>query len=201
MPLCTQTDVEQRLQIDFTSPTDPVAASLIAAATGHINRIAGFTLEETVYTNVDFDPPRGSGLLLPERPLTAIASVTEDGTALIVDTDYVFYDWGAILRVSSGYPRTWATTKAKSIRITYTAGWASVPDDLVDVCSRAAARAFQSGAAYAVTPAEAGAVTQIDLEGSDSVSYADTANDVTAAVALTEDEKDVVRSYGIPPIA
>lgn len=200
MVLCTQTDVEQRLQIDFTSDSDPVAASLIAAATGHMNRFAGFTLESTVYTTIDFDPPRGASLLLPERPLTAVATVTEDGTALTVADDYVFYDWGNILRVANGHPRHWTTIKAQSISVTYTAGWVTVPDDLIDVCARAAARAFQQGAAYAVTPAEAGAVTSISLEGSDSVSFSDQANDVTAAVSLTEDEIRIVRGYGTPPI-
>ncbi|MHC4321740.1 MAG: hypothetical protein ACYST3_05635 [Planctomycetota bacterium] len=197
MALCVQLDVEERLQLTFTNQPEDVITSLIDAATAHINRIAGFTLESTVYTDVDFDPPVGSVLFLPERPLTAVGAVTDNSIALTVDTEYVFYSYGSIVRVSNGIDRKWSTRKRQSITVTYTAGWVTVPEDLVDICANMVMRAFNAGRANASLDTSFG-IKQIALQGSDSVTF-DT-NIGIQSVAATESEMSAIRKYSNEPV-
>lgn len=154
--IATQTSLEQRLQIDFTNPADPVAAELLAAAQGHIEREVGYPLEETVGIVETFDGEYQRSLFTSRRPLTAVASVTEDSIGL-ASTDYAFYTEGRIVRLSGGYEHRWQSGKPKSIVVTYTAGYAaaSVPKDLVDVCAWLAADAFRVGANFAAVPSGA----------------------------------------------
>jgi len=215
MALCSQSDVEMRLQIDFTSASDPVCAALIAAAQGHIEREVGYPLESVGSLVESFDGDRlRSTVWLKRRPLTAVASVVEDGTTLTVTTDYLFYSEGRIVRVSSGYATGWRTSKLQGIVVTYTAGYTfgaagTVPQDLVDLCANVAARAFQEGAAFAALPdgSAGGSVRSISLEGSDSVEFAESAGgglataSVTRPVQLTQEEIELCHAYRIPAIA
>jgi len=208
MPIATQTDVEQRLQIDFTNAADPVVANLIAAAQGHIEREVGYPLESATGLIEKFDGSvsgyRISTLFVSRRPLTAIASITEDGTALAA-TDYLFYADGRIVRVSNGYDITWKTYKRQAIVVTFTAGYASgaVPKDLVDLCAVMAARAFQVGASFAASSPVAEGITQISLEGSDSISYSEAAGQLAIGLKTGPelDERDICHYYRTPAIA
>lgn len=70
---------------------------------------------------------RTDALVLSRRFVTAV-SVVEDGTTLTEGTDY----WldsapGLLRRICSDYPRAWCSAK---IVVSYTAGFAIVPDDL-----------------------------------------------------------------------
>lgn len=171
--LASQTDVEQRLQIDFTNNADPVCASLIAAAQGHIEREVGRAVEAAARTET-LDWPPSSYLWLKWTPVNSITSVVVDGTTLVAVTDYIFEPTsGRVARVSSGYLTGWSVYKPASVVVTYNGGYVTVPLDLRDICATSAARAFQIGAAYAAMPAAgaSGAVQSITLAGSDSVTF------------------------------
>jgi hypothetical protein len=69
-----------------------------------------------------------SMLLLGRRPIASVVSVTENDVALVVTTDYeIDVSTGALRRLSSDTEICWPCGK---IVVVYTAGWATVPDDL-----------------------------------------------------------------------
>jgi hypothetical protein len=69
-----------------------------------------------------------------------VASVIEDEETLIVDDDYKLGQFGILHRVG----RKWAKG-IQIVTITYTHGYADIPDDIIAVATRAASRAYQAG--------------------------------------------------------
>lgn len=197
MAYCTQTQVEQRLQIDFTSDSDPVVAELISAAQGHIDSITERALERASRTEV-FDPPEGD-IWLTHVP-ASLTSCTVDGTALATSTDLnLESDTGRLARVTNGHRRSWGVSKLQSISVTYAGGYTTVPYDVQDICARMAARAFQAGASYAAVDADG--VKQVSLQGSDSVTFTDTVEDINMTPYITPDEMESLYKYRIERIA
>ena len=210
MTLCTQADVEKRLQWDVTAEPDAVVAGLITAAQALIETEVGRTVESAARTET-YDPPARSTLYLAHWPVTAVATVTEDGTGLAADDDYIISQEGdALIRVSGGYDTYWRTTKRQSIVVEYTGGFLSPDHDrqlehLGSLCTEVVARAFYRGAKTAAAGAnDALAVIQsVSLEGSDSVSYAtDSGDDLFSLtgglmqfVVLLEDERNQLFRY------
>ena len=204
MALCTQTQVEQRLQINFTDNSDVVVAELITAAQGHIERVAGRTIEAASHTET-FDGP-ASTLWLQNTPVNSITSITVDGTAL-TSNDYTYTDYGRLARTVNSRERNWSTSKQQSIVVVYNGGYMTVPNDLQDVCANVAARAFVGGAAYAARPAGLEGISSISLAGSDSVSFAGVSSDPTShaigvsvrsRMGLTPEEHKIVMYYRNP---
>jgi hypothetical protein len=195
MALCTTTDVEYRLGgVSFTTTEAVLVGELIDAAQGHMERIAARTLETASRTET-FDAPDSPFIWLENTPVTAVGSVTVDGTTLTVTNDFLFTAAGRVTRVSRGIPRHWATRKVQTVVVAYTGGFVTVPEDLKDICARVAARAYQAGEAYSSVPAAAAGVRQVALAGSDSVTFATSVSDVTSSVSLTDDEIEAVRYY------
>jgi hypothetical protein len=194
MALCTQAQVEQRLQVDFTNDPEAVITELIAAASGHIERVVGRAVEADDYTET-FDAPATADVWLTNTPVNSVSSVTVDGTAL-TSSQYSFDpETGRLTRVAGGRPRSWGTHKLQSVVVAYNGGWGTVPYDIQDVCARMVARAFQAGASFAAVPAGAEGVKQISLAGSDSVTWASATTDITAALPLTDDEVAALQYY------
>lgn len=82
-------------------------------------------------------------IVLSRRPGISITSVTEDETALTAD-DYELEKGSGILRRLDGSdnPSCWAAAK---IVVVYTAGWATVPDDLKLAATKLAAAFWSEG--------------------------------------------------------
>lgn len=193
--IATTSDVAVRLGgVSFTTTEAANVELLIAAAQAHLEREARRPLEAASRTEV-FDPPETADIWLTHTPVDTDTTftVTVDGTELTANDYSVDEDTGRLTRVVGGRPRPWSVFKVQSISVTYTGGYSDVPDDLVDVCARAAARAYQAGLAALDAPALG--VKQINLSGSDSVTFVDEVNDVTVALSLTEEEKQVARYY------
>lgn len=180
MALCTQDDVENRLQITFDNDPDAVVASLIADAQSLIEAEVGRTLESAARTET-LDGGRVT-YFLKWWPVTTMTSVTEDTTALTVDTEFMWYESGKLIRVgASGFQRLWTTRKQQSIDVAYTGGYLSGHSDehdmalehLGSICAEMVARAFRKGADAASIPAgAAGQIQSVSLAGSDTVTYA-----------------------------
>lgn len=210
MALCTQADVERRIQWDITAEPDTVVTTLIAAAQALIEGEIGRKIESAAYTET-LDGP-GDTLFLSNWPVTAITSVEEDGTALTA-SDYLFSAAGQLLRVSSGYRAKWTIRKPQSVEVAYTAGYSpgdTAFDHSKNVCAEVVARAFRQGAASAAMPPGAGmgGVTGVTLAGSDSVTYATASGEtfelgggLTRFVFLLPDEQRQVRRYRSPAVA
>ena len=197
MAYCTQTQLEQRLQIDFADDSDPVAAELIAAAQGHIDNITERALEAAARTEV-FDAP-STDIWLLHTPVNSLTSCTVDGSALTTSTDLIVdSDTGRLSRVVNGHRRAWGTSKIQSVSVTYNGGYTTVPYDVQDICARMAARAFQAGAAYAAVPTTG--VKQVNLAGSDSVTFTGTVENISMSEHITPSEIATLQKYRNPNI-
>ena len=213
MALCTQLDVEQKLQWDITAEPDTTVAALIADAQAHIEAEAGRTLESATREET-FDGGRVS-IFLKNWPVTAVASVTEDGTALTVSDDFKFYENGKLIRVSGDYQVAWKTLKRQAIDVAYTGGFDTPDHDsqlehLGSICAEVVARAFRLGAKNAAVPVTAGAggVQSVTIDGRGTISYATGGGETLTLqggigqfVFLNEDERRQLNRYKGPPFA
>lgn len=201
MALCTQTDVEQKLQIDFDLDDEPVVAALIADAQALIETEVGRPLESDDYTEV-FDGGRVH-VHVDHWPITEVAAVTEDGDPLTALTDFRWYPNGKIIRVAGGYQVAWRTQKTQAITVEYTGGYLAAAgpghvmalEHLGSLCAEVVARAFKEG----VKPTEAaGLVQSVSLAGSDTVTYETGVSNlegVNGFVFLTPDERFQLARY------
>lgn len=87
-------------------------------------------------------------LILPEQPVTAVASVVENGTTLVQDTDYGWEPNGLLWRWGSR--ASWVVSSTAwgafgTVVVTYDHGYATIPQPIREVCIRAASRAYQAG--------------------------------------------------------
>lgn len=86
------------------------------------------TLRATWYA---YSGCREGNLLLPWRPVIAISSLTEAGTALVANTDYRLLKTGELVRLCNGFPFWW--NPCLQVIATFTCGWtlpAGVPPAL-----------------------------------------------------------------------
>lgn len=137
---CTIDDLEAFLQVVIPDGNASATAAIAAASAAiqnycrqRIEQVAADVLTLTVEAH-------RSVIVLPEQPVTAVASVVEDGTTLTVGTDYRWTAAGLLVRQSRAWNSGW-----QEVVVTYTHGYATIPDDLKAVCIRAAARAYQAG--------------------------------------------------------
>jgi hypothetical protein len=150
---CTVADVEAFLQV--TIHTDPVklasAQRAISEATAAIKNYCHQEIERVANETITLDCLGGTKIFLPQIPVIGVASVVEDGTPLVVTDDYILGQHGIVHRVGD----YWAVG-IQIVAVTYTHGYATIPDDIVGVCTRAAARAYQAGLAAAAVGAVSG---------------------------------------------
>lgn len=108
-----------------------------AAAAQYCNRVL---VKETIRDRFDIDFPRlrfgGEKSLQTSRwPVATISSLTENGTTLVKDTDYLCdLPTGVLTRLdTNGDPTTWGQSP---VIITYDGGYATIPADLEDAVIR-----------------------------------------------------------------
>lgn len=122
----SSTDLQNWLQL---SAINSAAATLALDVTsGAIRSFCGWSISQETVTA---DPLDGSGersLWLPTLRLTAVGAVVENGTTLTVVTDYDWTKYGRLIRAGR-WPRT-----PRSVVVTYTHGYASVPDVIKGAC-------------------------------------------------------------------
>ena len=196
MALCTQADVEKKLQWDITAEPDAVVSSLIADAQAMMESEVGRTLESANRTET-FDGGFPWSIFLTYWPVSAMTTVTEDGTALTPNTDFLWYTRGKLIRISGGYQIKWGTCKPQSIAVAYVGGYLPGTKEfehLGSICAEVVARAFRKGADNAAIPSGAGQIQSVTLEGSDSVTYATATDSATGGglnqfIYLEEDER------------
>jgi len=200
MPLCTQDDVEKLLQIDFGNTPDDSVTQYIAQATAAVVGYVGQELEEAagLVATLEADVPV-TYLFLPRFPVTAVASVVEDGLTLTTPDEYKFYESGALRRVAGQFDFRWSTY-VDAVVVTYTAGYSTIPDDVVLATATLAAALFRQGAAFAAH-GTSGPVKTITLQGSDSVSY-DTSTAVMGAAGSVDEAavKQLLAPYRVRPL-
>lgn len=206
MALATQADVQTRATVTFTLNPDPFIADLLVDAQAMIESRLGRAAESASYTET-YDPGYPT-VFLRHWPVTDVAAVTVDGTALVVADDVVWYPDGRINRASDGLVTSWGTWKRQSVVVEYTGGYLSPDHDrylnhLGSLVAEMVGRAFRQAIDWAATPEGAGAIQSIALEGSDTVTYATGGGDVGSVpveavgrfLALLDSERRELDSY------
>lgn len=129
-------DLEAFLAKDFAAGAETIQAqAALDTATAEIKAWTGQTIEQASDTVV-LDPNAAGVVFLPQVPVTAVSAVSVDGTALTVASDVDWYSYGALYRDDN---TTWGTER-QTVSVTYTHGYATIPDDLKRVCVKRAAR-------------------------------------------------------------
>lgn len=150
---CTVTDVEEFLQLDIASDADKLASCrrAISAACEAIRNYCHQHIDLVEDDEHTFDvATRQTRLFLPELPIVEVSTVVEDGEALTEgsDEDYQLGNHGILYRVGA----YWASG-VQIVTVTYTHGYdvggayigPELPEDIIDVATRAASRAYQAG--------------------------------------------------------
>jgi hypothetical protein len=140
MDFCIVADIENFLQISIPAAKIASAQRAIAEATEAIKNYCHQVIERVTDDVVTLDCAGGAKLFLPELPVISVASVVEDGETLVVTDDYKLGQHGILYRIGD----LWAEG-IQIVTVTYTHGYVTLPDDIVGVCVRAAARAYQAG--------------------------------------------------------
>jgi len=141
MPYPTAEDLRLRLRLPepFSAAEEATADLLIDLAAGAIEEEAGQALLESTDTVV-LDGNGTARLVLPRWPVTAIASVTEDGDLLVPGRDQD-YTWSAAGILHRRGRRCWPCEE-QILEVEYTAGHNPVPAGLRRIVLRLAAGAW-----------------------------------------------------------
>jgi hypothetical protein len=171
-PLASVADLEARLGRSLTGTDADRAAALLVDASATVRNRTGQTFvaeTSTVRLRV-----RGTLLRLPQRPVTAVNTITA------VDGDTVGFTWhaGDTLTLSAIPAVGW-------VDVNYAHGYDDVPDDIIGVVCNIAARAFG-------IPADEGGY-QSETMG--SYTYAVGAAAAAGAAGLLNDERAILDRY------
>lgn len=138
--LCSVADVKESLGITDNSQNNLIIRK-INQATEMIERYCGRRFASTVYTDEYYDADNGSTINLRNYPVSAVASLSyRQGDENISDWDSVdsqdyFLDGNAgilefLFNIGSGW---------KKYKVSYTAGYTTIPADLAEACATIAA--------------------------------------------------------------
>jgi hypothetical protein len=193
-------DIADFLQVEI-STADQVAYAeralreASAAIRNYCRQEIGWAAQDTI----TLDCSGGARLFLPQLPVIAVASVIETGQTLAAGDDYKLGQHGILHRIG----RSWMAG-VQTITVTYSHGYAVIPDDILAVCTRAASRSYQAGLRSADTGGAMGISSK--ALGDFSVSYqAETAGGgagegvmgASAARLLLRSEKEILNRYRV----
>lgn len=198
MQFCTIQDLEDFLQIDIAEAKAASAARAIVEATEAIRNYCHQIIERVADDVITLDCAGGGRLFLPELPVVEVTEVIEDDEILTpgADEDYQLGQCGILHRAGCNWK-----AGVQIIQITYTHGYDDLPDDLIAVATRAAARAYQAG----LRASEAEGIPGISAKslGDYSVTYVGESGGgmgegvmgASAARMLLLSEKDILNRY------
>lgn len=200
---CTRQDVEDFLQIEINGIAKRASCTRAIKEVTEVIRNYCHQYIELVEDDVITLDHEGNDnrLFLPELPVISVARVVEDGELLTpgADEDYQLGQYGILHRVN----RNWEAG-IQIVRVTYTHGYSlydELPDDIIGVATRAAARAYQAGLRASETGGVPG-VSSLGL-GDYSISYVGETGGgagegvmgASAARLLLLSEKDTLNRY------
>ncbi len=201
MALCTQTDIEELLQIQFGNPVDGAVQAYIDFSGAAIETYLGYPVEEGARTEVvDGWRILGSKLWLLNVPVSSITTIVEvvggDPNTLVADDDFVFIPGQDVLvRIWEGNferNREWGHG-LQNITVDYVSGYATIPEEIKVICARVAGRMFLEGAAFAQND-NVGIVRE--AIGDYRVSYADPAIEkIGSGDWLTDHDRSILGRY------
>lgn len=167
---------------DFDPARADLAAMALDQATAAIRSFTGQTISAVANDTVTLDGNGQPTFRLPEFPVTAVASVTVDGIALSYAPDAYDYMWTRSGVLTRRNARDWGTNP-QSIVVTYSHGYAVIPDEIKAACLQLAARAMTNPLGM-----------RSESIGSYSGTYGDTAT-------ATDPILDALNTYRVPVLA
>lgn len=166
--LTTLADVKETLGIDSGNTSkDNLLIRKINQATEMIERFTGRRFAQTTYTNEEYDATGIDQLILKQRPIITLSSFQNRDTSLNendwsdIETTLYFPDMDAGV-VDLNFK---ASGRWNRYRVTYTAGYATIPSDI--------AEAAATIAAYLAENPTSGSAIQRKREGQREIYYFD----------------------------
>ena len=140
----------------FTADQTSKASRRLDAATATIQRFTRQTISQVEDDDVTLVGTWRAALVLPEVPVTEVASVVIDGETLTADTEYVFDEsrtlWRGFIPFSQEQEPWRYRTPTEShwggpetvVTVTYTHGFATIPADIVEITLNLAKRGWDN---------------------------------------------------------
>lgn len=130
------------------STNDALLTTLINGVSAEIQQWLSRDIVQATETNEKKTAWGGDdAIYLRHYPIVSVTTVTEDGTALVEDTDFEHTQAddraGRLARISGGDPYPW-TTGTRNIAVTYAHGFATVPEGLAQAATELVAHDFRS---------------------------------------------------------
>ena len=189
MALCSVSDVESIIQIDYSSTLESDITNVyIPYVDSAIKRFLGYDPEFNSSITEKFDGKERTHLFLKVAPVVSVTSVTEDGTTLTSgnDKDYVAYlEEGYI--VKTGKSR-WSDARMQNIEVVYSGGFQVLPSVITFTCARSVARLLNNNLMLSSLQKK----TEIESHKTDS------GNDGNFYNVQSESIGDLSLSYGDP---
>ena len=139
---CTVSQIEAFLQLTVPAGKLASAQRAIREATVAIKNYCGQVIEQVDHDTLVLDVvERCTRIYLPELPVLSVDEVLEDTDLLVETDDYKLGQHGVLYRMG-GY--TWLCG-VQAVTVEYSHGYATIPEDIQVVATRAAARAYQAG--------------------------------------------------------
>lgn len=195
MGFCAVSDMAAFLQVAI-DPANVSALRAIDEATAAIQDYCEQTIELVEDDEYTFDvATRQTKLFLPELPVTEVSKVEEDGDELTVTDDYKLGNHGILYRIDDFWYEG-----IQTVTVTYSHGYLTIPRTVKDVCTRAAARAFQAGLTAAmlagVSGLRSGSLGAYSVTLADGTTPIDGSNlGASGAVILLPSEKRMLDRY------
>lgn len=193
--LTSLADVKESLGISSGVTTyDNLIVRKINQATRAIENYCGRRFALTTYTDVEYSASHTDQLVLRQRPVTTFTSISRRDTSLNeadwddVDTEtyFVHKNAGVIDLLFNTFGR-W-----NGYKVTYTAGYGTIPEDLAEACVALACFYFQNADGTSIGVSE-------KREGGRSVKYANSAQSFMS-VAQQLGIDGIIASYANNPI-
>ena len=145
--LTNLSDVKESLGIaSIVTSYDNLLIRKINQATKAIENYTGRRIKLTTYTNVEYSGTYTDQLVLRQRPVTEFTMLGNRDTSLneadwnTIDTNLYFIDANAgIVDLTFGTNNSYG-----GYRVSYTAGYGTIPDDLAEACASLACYYFNN---------------------------------------------------------
>lgn len=195
MSFCTLADLVELLQVEIAATKTAAAARAIAEATAVIQNYTRQTIELVEDDELTLDSVGGTRLVLPELPVVEVSAVVEDDATLVAEDDYKLGQHGVLHRIGARW-----TAGIQIVTVTYSHGYATLPEDVVAICTRMAARSYQAGLRAELLAGVPGiASTSLGdyavAFGTEQGSGGEGVLGVSAAPVLLRSEKEVLGRY------
>lgn len=137
---CTVDDVEDFLQIEISEAAAVASCERAIEEVTEVVRNYTHQVISKVTETITIDCEGGWKIFLPQLPVTAVTSVVENDETLTAEEDYKLGQHGILYRLT----RKWSAG-VQNVAVRYSHGYSTIPEDIVGVATRSAARVYQAG--------------------------------------------------------